>query len=583
MSLSDSIRVAGAGRSCSCGSLRDHGSSAAAGREGVVFRSGFQAPPQSTPCGLAPAATPVLADIVGAGPNDNGTSLDEARRSPAESARRWRPASALGRPVSPTEEGSRGASTIARGEQESQVAARLLVPNDNGTSLGEVRRSPAESARRWRPASALGRPVSPDEEGSRGASTQARGEQLGRPAVRLLDPNDNGTSLGEARRSPAESARRWRPASALGRPVSPTEEGSRGASTHARGEQESQVAARLLDANDNGTSLGEARRSPAESARRWRPASALGRPVSPTEEGSRGASTQARGEQESQVAARLLDAIDNGTSLGEARRSPAESARRWRPASALGRPVSPTEEGSRGASTQARGEQESQVAARLLDPNDNGTSLDEVRRSPAESARRWRPASALGRPVSPDEEGSRGASTHARGEQLGRPAVRLLDLNDNGTSLGEARRSPAESARRWRPASALGRPVSPDEEGSRGASTQARGEQLGRPAVRLLDPNDNGTSLGEARRSPAESARRWRPASALGRPVSPTEEGSRGASTHARGEQPGRLAVRLLDPNDNGTSLDEVRRSPAESARRWRPASALGRPVALRR
>src|SRR5262249_44993601 len=155
----------------------------------------------------------------------------------------------------------------------------------------------------------------------------------------------------------------------------------------------------------------------------------------------------------------------------------------------------------------------------------------------------------------------------ALGEQLGRVSADQPDqsdrdartsasdtrigLIDNGTSLGEAWRSPAESARRWRPASALGRPVSLAEECLREAFALALGEQLGRVSADQPDRSDrdartsasdachglidNGTSLGEARRSPAESARRWRPASALGRPVSLAEECLRDAVALALG------------------------------------------------
>ncbi|MFN0008398.1 MAG: hypothetical protein ACKVXR_10860 [Planctomycetota bacterium] len=84
-----------------------------------------------------------------------------------------------------------------------QPACRRTGPIDNGTSLGEARRSPAESARRWRPARALGRPVPLEEESWREKLALALHEQLGRaaadqPACRRIGPIDNGTSLGEA-------------------------------------------------------------------------------------------------------------------------------------------------------------------------------------------------------------------------------------------------------------------------------------------------------------------------------------------------------------------------------------------------
>ena len=116
------------------------------------------------------------------------------------------------------------------------------------------------------------------------------------------------------------------------------------------------------------------------------------------------------------------DAIDNGTSLSSARRSPAGSANRWRPVCALGRPVLVLGEG-----------EVSFVEGEHVLRNDGGdiSASASVRRS----------VCARGEP--------RSASTHA-GNAI-----------DNGTSLGSARRSPAGSARWWRPACALGRPVRP--------------------------------------------------------------------------------------------------------------------------
>src|SRR5262249_18723241 len=156
----------------------------------------------------------------------------------------------------------------------------------------------------------------------------------------------------------------------------------------------------------------------------------------------------------------------------------------------------------------------------------------------AGSAGRWRPACALGRPVlalcDPDR-GDRARDANASSaEALEREELRedssLASSNyDNGTSPGSAQGSPAGSAGRWRPACALGRPVlalcDPDR-GDRARDANASSaealerEELGKVSSLASSNYDNGTSPGSAQGSPAGSAGRWRPACALGRPVS---------------------------------------------------------------
>jgi hypothetical protein len=460
-----------------------------------------------------------------------------------------------------------------------RVVAPAVSPCGNGTSLGSARRSPAGSAHRWRPARALGRPVltlGGEAQGLRTpeamcASACALADAgLGRAVARAVPQFGNGTSLGSARRSPAGSAHRWRPARALGRPVSIL--GVRASASALADAELRCVVTRAVPQIDNGTSLGSARRSPAGSAHRWRPARALGRPVLTL--GDRASASALADAELRCVVTRAVPPFGNGTSLGSARRSPAGSAHRWRPARALGRPVSIL--GVR-ASAWALADAELRcVVTRAASPFGNGTSLGSARRSPAGSAHRWRPARALGRPVS--ILGDRASASALADAELRCVVTRAVPQFGNGTSLGSARRSPAGSAHRWRPARALGRPVL--TLGDRAGAWALADAELRRAVARAASQFGNGTSLGSARRSPAGSAHRWRPARALGRPV--LTLGDRAGASALADAELGRAVARAVPQIDNGTSLGSARRSPAGSAHRWRPARALGRPVLTR-